>query len=67
METKKPGGAADFLTLDDFLAEEGTLETFQAVAIKEVLAYQIEQAMKAQKLTRRGAGPGRPSRVKKEA
>jgi hypothetical protein len=35
-------------TLDDFLEEEGTRETFQAVAIKEVLAWQIEQAMKTQ-------------------
>ncbi|WP_439817172.1 helix-turn-helix domain-containing protein [Zavarzinia sp. CC-PAN008] len=39
-------------TLDAFLAEDGTLEAFQAVAIKEVLAWQIEQAMKAQKITR---------------
>jgi antitoxin HicB len=28
-------------TLDDFLGEEGTREAFQAVAIKEVLAWQI--------------------------
>lgn len=40
-------------TLDDFLDEEGAREAFQAVAIKEVLAFQIEQAMKAQKLSRR--------------
>ena len=33
-------------SLDEFLAEEGTLEAFQAVAIKEVLAWQIEKAMK---------------------
>ena len=40
-------------TLDEFLAEEGTLETFQTAAIKEVLAWQIEQAMKEQKLSRK--------------
>ena len=40
-------------SLDKFLDAEGTREAFQAVAIKEVLAYQIEQAMKAQKLSRR--------------
>ena len=43
----------DFSTLDDFLAEEGKLEAFQAVAIKEVLAWQIEEAMKAEKLSRK--------------
>lgn len=40
-------------TLDEFLAGEGTRETFQTVAIKEVLAWQIEQAMKEQKLSRK--------------
>lgn len=40
-------------TLDDFLDEQGDREAFQAVAIKEVLAYQIAEAMKTQKLSRR--------------
>lgn len=40
-------------TLDAFLAEEGKLEAFQAIAIKEVLAWQIEKAMKEQKLSRK--------------
>lgn len=40
-------------TLDDFLAGEGKLEAFQAIAIKEVLARQIEKAMKAEKLSRK--------------
>ena len=40
-------------SLDAFLDEEGTLEAFQAVAIKEVLSFQIEEAMKSQKLSRR--------------
>jgi transcriptional regulator with XRE-family HTH domain len=43
----------DFSTLDDFLAEEGKLEAFQAVAIKEVLAWQIGEAMKVEKLSRK--------------
>ena len=43
----------DLSTLDSFLAEEGKLETFEAVAIKEVLAWQLEEAMKAEKLSRK--------------
>lgn len=39
-------------TLDDYLAGEGKREEFEAAAIKEVLAWQIEQAMKAAKLSR---------------
>ena len=50
----KKRSAAELATLDDFLDEEGTREEFQAVAIKEVLAWQIEEAMKAQKLSRKG-------------
>ena len=53
MATKKPRSTGGLSTLDDFLDEEGARDAFQAVAIKEVLAYQIEQAMKAQKLSRR--------------
>jgi antitoxin HicB len=53
MATKKPRSTEGFSTLDDFLGEEGTREAFQAVAVKEVLAFQIEEAMKAQKLSRR--------------
>src|ERR1700692_3846725 len=40
-------------TLDTFLKEEGKLEEFEAVAIKEVLAWQIGEAMKAQNLSRK--------------
>lgn len=40
-------------TLDDFLTEEGKLETFEAVAIKEVLAWELDQAMKAGKISRK--------------
>jgi antitoxin HicB len=49
---KTPRRPARLSTLDDFLKEEGKLEDFQATAIKEVLAWQIEQAMKAQNLSR---------------
>jgi antitoxin HicB len=48
-----PYGTADFSTLDDLLTGDGTLESFQAVAIKEVLAWQLEQAMKEQNLSRK--------------
>jgi hypothetical protein len=39
-------------SVDDFLKQEGRLDEFQAVAIKEVLAWQIEQAMKDKNLSR---------------
>ncbi len=42
-----------FNSLDDYLDTEGKREAFQAVAVKEVLAYQIEQTMKAQKMSRK--------------
>src|SRR3954454_19831345 len=54
MKKKKVRRSTDDLTtLDDFLKEEGKLEEFEAVAIKEVLAWQITEAMKAQKLSRK--------------
>ncbi len=37
-------------TLDAFLKEEGTYEATEAIAIKRVLARQIEQAMHAKQL-----------------
>ena len=43
---------AELETLDAFLEEEGVRDEFQAVAIKEVLAWQIEQAMKSQGMSR---------------
>lgn len=39
-------------TLDDFLEEEGLLAEAEAVAIKRVIAYQIEQLMAEQKLSK---------------
>jgi antitoxin HicB len=37
---------------DDFLREEGTYEATQAVAIKRVVAWQIEQAMNRQHISK---------------
>lgn len=39
--------------LDDFLAQEGVLETFEARAIKEVIAFELAEAMRAQKMTKK--------------
>jgi len=46
---KKQNLGSDF---DDFLAEEGMLEEVTAVAVKRVIAWQIEQEMSAQKMTK---------------
>jgi antitoxin HicB len=50
---ESPRNIEDLTTLDDFLDSEGTREAFQAVAIKEVLFWQIMEAMKAQGLSRK--------------
>ena len=50
---KKRRTAEELTTLDDFLKGEGKLEEFEAVAIKEVLAWQIAEAMKSQNLSRK--------------
>lgn len=39
-------------SLDSFLKEEGILEEVEAVAIKRVLAWQLSQAMRAQRKTK---------------
>lgn len=52
-ERKAARSPGDLTTLDDFLKDEGKLEEFEAVAVKEVLAWQIEAAMKAQNLSRK--------------
>ena len=55
--TKKPRRlrkTGKLSTLDDFLAGEGKRGEFEAVAIKEVLAWQIGEAMKASKLSQNG-------------
>ena len=54
MPAKKQARDASSLSkLDDLLAEDGTLEAFQAVAIKEVLAWQLAEAMREKKLSRK--------------
>ncbi len=40
-------------SFDSFLKAEGTFEATQAVAIKRVLAWQIEEEMKAQSITKK--------------
>lgn len=39
-------------SFDDFLKEEGIYEEVQATAIKRVLAWQLEEAMKEHKITK---------------
>lgn len=39
-------------SFDDFLAEDAMLDEVTAVAVKRVIAWQIEQEMAAQKLTK---------------
>jgi antitoxin HicB len=46
---RRPGHGS---RLDEFLEDEGVLEGFQATAIKEVIAWQIQQAMVEQKLSK---------------
>ena len=53
-KTKRPRTTGRLSSLDDFLKEQGKLEEFEAVAIKEVLAWQIGEAMKANKISRSG-------------
>jgi predicted DNA-binding protein (UPF0251 family) len=43
---------AKLTTLDDFLGEEGKRDEFEAIAVKEVLAWQIGQAMKERNISR---------------
>jgi hypothetical protein len=51
---KSPRSPAKLSTLDDFLKQDGKLDEFQATAIKEVLAWQIAEAMKANNISRSG-------------
>lgn len=53
MTTKaKPRHPRHGSTLDAFLKSEGVLEEFQAAAIKEVIAWQLQQAMTKKKLSK---------------
>jgi predicted XRE-type DNA-binding protein len=49
MSRKKSVGSS----LDDFLKEEGIFEEAQAQAIKEVIAWQLAEAMKKKNISRR--------------
>ncbi len=39
-------------SLEDFQREEGVLEETRAVALKETLAWQVQQAMKKEKISK---------------
>jgi antitoxin HicB len=39
-------------SLDDFLKEEGILEETRAIALKEAVAWQVQQAMEKEKITK---------------
>jgi hypothetical protein len=43
---KAPRSLDKLSTLDDFLKQQRTFEEFQAIAIKEVLAWQAAQSVK---------------------
>lgn len=47
--SKQSNIGSDF---DDFLADEGILEEVEIVAVKRVLAYQLEQLMREQNITK---------------
>jgi DNA-binding Xre family transcriptional regulator len=53
-KAKKPRSTGRLSTLDDFLSKSGKRDEFEAVAVKEVLAWQIGEAMKEKKLSRSG-------------
>ena len=38
--------------MDDFLREEGVLEKTRAIALKETIAWQVQQAMRKDKITK---------------
>jgi hypothetical protein len=46
---KAPRSLAELSTLDDFLKEEGKLEEFEAIAVKEVLDWQIAKGIRPAK------------------
>ncbi len=66
MKNKGTRSTGDLATLDDFLKGEGKLEEFEAVAVKEVLAWQIGEAEKVRSHSRkyRGTATQRPASQK---
>ena len=51
-KTKAVRSTAKLTTLDDVLGEEGKRDELEAIAVREVLAWQIEQAMKEKNISR---------------
>ena len=64
MKRKKSSrrSAARLSTLDDFLSQEGKLEEFEAVAVKEALAGQIAKGRGPDDKRRRAIGVARSQR-----
>ena len=56
MKKRKSHKVVDYTgsTFDSFLEDEGIREDVEAVAIKRVLAWQLEKAMKEQRKTKQG-------------
>ena len=52
MTTKEKRNPRHGSKLDDFLQMEGVFDEFQAAAIKEVIAWQLQKAMAEQKLSK---------------
>ena len=48
-KAKSPRSTKELTTLDQVLKSEGKLEEFEAVAIKEVVAWQITEATRVQR------------------
>jgi phage-related protein/predicted XRE-type DNA-binding protein len=53
MATNEPRSVEGLTTLDSFLDQQGTREAFQTVAVKEVLAWQLRQAMETEHLSQK--------------
>ena len=49
MKTQSPSIGS---SLDDFLKEEGIFEEARSIAVKEALAFQVDQAMKREKISK---------------
>lgn len=50
---KKPANPHRGQTLDDFLKEEGVYEEFKAIVAKEAVAWQLQEAMKRKKISKK--------------
>ena len=53
MAKKMKRSTQDLTTLDEVLAEDGTLAEFEAQAVKEVIAWQIAEEMKSKNISQR--------------